>query len=152
MPNDQVSAEQAHRDAGDGVECTVTRARGGVRRGVSKILVISTALAVIALGAIWFVAARPAHQSMSTGAAAAATPQPSDALTSRAWDQSHLGAQGMAKCSAFRRFLRDTSRLQGEGGGTLSHAQRIVLDEELKTAQAMQPVALTPVQCGVPIG
>ncbi len=56
----------AHQDkireesrAGDGVELTVTQARAGVRRGVSKILVISTALTVIALAAAWLLAPRP---------------------------------------------------------------------------------------------
>jgi hypothetical protein len=46
--------------AGDGVELTVTQARAGVRGGVSKILVISTVLAVIAVATAWFVTPRHA--------------------------------------------------------------------------------------------
>jgi hypothetical protein len=53
---------QPHEEpqAGDGVELTVTEARAGVRRGVSKILVISTVLAGVALSAAWIFAPRPA--------------------------------------------------------------------------------------------
>ncbi len=51
MPDNQPAA-QPHQQ-GDGVDVTVTEARAGVRRGVSKILVISTVLAVIALIVVW---------------------------------------------------------------------------------------------------
>jgi hypothetical protein len=59
--------------AGDGVELTVTQARAGVRRGVSKILVISTVLAVIAVAAVWFVT--PRHASGAPAAAHAPAAQ-----------------------------------------------------------------------------
>jgi len=49
--------------AGDGVELSVTEARSGVRRGVSKVMVISTLLAIIALIAIWLLMANRAHQA-----------------------------------------------------------------------------------------
>jgi len=65
MPNDRDASELSHLGAGRGVERTVTEARGGVQRGVSKILGISTLLAVVAIGAIWFLAAHPERQSTS---------------------------------------------------------------------------------------
>lgn len=147
------ASEQAHQDAGDGVERTVTQARGGVRRGVNKILVISTALAVAVMGLIWLVAARPTTPSPTQQAATtAAAAQPGNTLRTRAWDQSRLGAQGMAKCSAFRQVLVHTRDLQNGATGALSASQRSALDDQLKAAKAMEPAALTPFQCGVPIG
>jgi len=52
-PHDLASEE---RQQGDGVELSVTDARAGVRRGVSKILVVSTVLSAIALAVIWVLA------------------------------------------------------------------------------------------------
>ena len=66
---DQDRTRQEAR-AGDGVELTVTQAHAGVRRGVSRILVISTALAVVALFAAWIF--MPRHAS----GAPAAAPEP----------------------------------------------------------------------------
>jgi len=157
MPIDQDASEQSHLDAGDGVERTVTQARGGVRRGVSKILLASTLLAILALGVVWFLGAHPARQSTasqvpSNQATAVATTEPSNQLRTQPWDQSHLGAQGLAKCSAFRQVLRHTRELQGATPGAFSASQRAELDDALKTAKNMQPVSLTPFQCGVPIG
>jgi len=152
MAHDQEATEQSHLDAGDGVERTVTQARSGVRRGVSKILVISTVLAVLAIGAVWILAARPARQSIAIQTIAPATAQQANTLRSQAWDQSRLGAQGMAKCSAFRQVLKHTGELRSAEPGAMSRSQRTELDAELKTAKDMQPAALTPFQCGVPLG
>jgi len=142
-------------DAGDGVELTITQARGGVRRGMTKILVLSTVLAVVALGVVWLVSswtAPRAHQSMVTQTAAlTSAPQP-DPLKSRVWDQSHLGAGGLEKCSAFRRVLSHTTELQGAGRGPMSLSERTQLEAELNAAKTMPPVSLTPFECGVPLG
>jgi hypothetical protein len=60
---------------GDGVELSVTQARAGVRRGVSKILVISTVLAVLALAVVWVATPhRVAWPTTATQPAAAAQP------------------------------------------------------------------------------
>jgi hypothetical protein len=56
--------------AGDGAELTVTQARSGVRRGVSKVLVISTLLAIVGLGGAWFLTG--GHTPLSTSAHALA--------------------------------------------------------------------------------
>jgi hypothetical protein len=52
--------------AGVGVHLNVTQARAGVRRGVSRILVVSTALAVVAVAAVWFVTPRSASMEHAT--------------------------------------------------------------------------------------
>ena len=155
MQTERPLTDQSHADAGDGVERTVTQARGGVRRGMSKVLVASTVLAVIAVGAVWLLSARNAplaQQSMVTQPAAlASAPQP-NALKGQVWDQAHLGADGLEKCSAFRQVLNHTDQLQGAGRGPMSPAERTQLEAELNTAKMMQPAALTPFQCGVPLG
>jgi hypothetical protein len=59
MSNPDDRAEEERREAearGDGVDLSVTDARAGVRRGVSKILILSTVLAIIALIIVWGVA------------------------------------------------------------------------------------------------
>jgi hypothetical protein len=43
---------------GDGAELSVTQARAGERRGVSRILVASTLIGIAALAAAWVVAPR----------------------------------------------------------------------------------------------
>jgi len=154
MKTERLSAVQSHADSGDGVERTVTQARGGVRRGMTKILVLSTALAVAALGAVWLLSARTApraQQSMVTQTAAlTSAPQPQP-LKSRVWDQAHLGTAGLEKCSAFRQVLNRTSELQGAGRGPLPPSERTQLEAELNAAKTMPPVLLTPFQCGVPL-
>jgi hypothetical protein len=155
MQTEKSSIEQPHADAGDGVELTVTQARGGVRRGMTKVLVISTLLAVVAVGAVWSLSVRPgppAQQSrLAHAAALASAPQP-NALKNQVWDQAHLGADGLEKCSAFRKVLNHTTELQGAGRGSMSPSERTQIEAELNTAKAMLPVSLTPFQCGVPLG
>jgi len=81
MPHNHQQAQESR--AGDGVELSVTEARSGVRRGMSKVMVISTLLAVIALVAIWLLMAHQAHQSPHaphpTQAPALAIPSEADA-------------------------------------------------------------------------
>jgi hypothetical protein len=149
---DPAEIEQAHIDAGDGVERTVTEARGGVRRGVSKIMAISTVLAVVAIGAVWLLASRPKTPPMSAQTPTPASSPQSNALNSQAWDQGHLGADGMKKCSAFRKVLRDSNEMRAAGRGPTSPSQRTQLEAELNTAKSMTPLSLTPFQCGVPLG
>ena len=66
MPeNDEITqphsgASEVHQQ-GDGVELDATQARAGVRRGVSRILVISTALSVLALIIVWAIATTWSH-------------------------------------------------------------------------------------------
>ncbi len=155
MQTEHPTTEQSHIDAGDGVERSVTEARGGVRRGMGKILAISTVLAVVAIGAVWILAAhptRPALSAQTTQPSALAEAPQANALKSRAWDQAHLGADGMKKCSAFRRVLKDTTEMRGAGHAPMSASQITLLEEELNTARSMPPVSLTPFQCGVPLG
>ncbi len=57
---------QPHQ-AGDGAELTVTQARAGERRGLSKILVTSTLLGVVALAAAWLIV--PHHATTPSGSA-----------------------------------------------------------------------------------
>jgi len=120
-----------------------------------KILVMSMLLAVGAVGAVWLLSARTAsraQQSMVTQTAAlASAPQPSP-LKSQVWDQAHLGADGLEKCSAFRQVLNHATELQGAGRGPMSPSERTQLEAELNTAKAMPPVSLTPFQCGVSLG
>jgi hypothetical protein len=52
--------------AGDGVQLSVTEARAGASRGLTKVMVISSVLAIVALLAIWLLAAHQAHQSPQT--------------------------------------------------------------------------------------
>jgi len=155
MKSQRPLTEQTQRDAGDGVERTVTQARGGVRRGMTKILVMSTLLAVGAMGVVWLLSAQTAprtQQSPGTQAAAlASAPQPNE-LKSQAWDQAHLGAAGLEKCSAFRQVLARTTSLEDAGRGPMSSSERTQIDAELNTAKAMPPVSLTSFQCGVPLG
>jgi hypothetical protein len=54
MSSTPPSDEQAHRDAGDGVELTVDDARQSSRTGRAVwILIISTVLAIVLLGGYW---------------------------------------------------------------------------------------------------
>jgi hypothetical protein len=155
MQTERPLTDQSHADAGDGVERTVTQARGGVRRGVTKILVISTFLAVVALGAVWLLSSRTApraQQSLATQTAGFTSAPQRDPLKSRVWDQAHLGADGLEKCSAFRQVLNHGAELQGAGRGLMSSSERAQLEAELTSAKAMPPVSLTPFQCGVPLG
>jgi hypothetical protein len=69
MVNSPQSADESR--AGDGVELSVTQARSGVRRGVSKVLVISTVLAIVGLGGAWLVMSGHAPLSASAHALAA---------------------------------------------------------------------------------
>jgi hypothetical protein len=155
MQGERPLTKQEHVDAGDGVERTVTQARGGVRRGMTKrVLALSTLLAVIGIGAIWLLYAgfAPNSQpSLPTQTAAAAAPQP-NLVRSQAWDQAHLGADGLEKCSAFRKVFDRTTALQGRDQGQMSASERTALVAELNTAKAMPPVSLTPFQCGIPLG
>lgn len=150
MQNQPPTSDQARIEADDGVHRTVTQARGGVRRGVIKVLGISTLLAVIAMAAVWYFSARPVGPSTSPSAAPAQMPQPT-ALASRAWDLRHLGANGLEKCKAFRLVLKHTTAAQAVGGGSISAGQVNRLQTELNTAKQMPPVLLTPFQCGVPL-
>jgi len=114
------------------------------------VLVISTVLAVVCLGAIEIFATthtapRPVKISVI------ATPPNSDTLRRPTWDLAHLDANGLEKCSAFRRVVGHTTALQTAGGGTISSAARIRLDADLAAAKKMPPAALTPMQCGVPL-
>ena len=155
MKTQRPLTELSHADAGDGVERTVTQARGGVRRGMTKVLVVSTVLAVIAVGAVWLITTRTsprAHQSTVTQTAALTPASPPNPLKSQVWDQAHLGAGGLEKCSALRKVLNHATELQGAGRGSMSPSERTQLDAELNTAKAMPPVSLTPSQCGVPLG
>ena len=155
MKSQRPLTEQSHRDAGDGVERTVTQARGGVRRGMTKILVISTLLAVGAVSAVWLVSARTApgaQQSLGTRTAALVSAPQRSPLKSKVWDQANLGADGLEKCSAFRQVLSHATELQGAGRGPISQSERTQLEAELNTAKTMPPVSLTPFQCGVPLG
>jgi hypothetical protein len=145
----EAKSEQPQADSGDRVELTVTQARGGVRRGMTKVLVISTLLAVASLGAIGIFASRTAPKPPKPYAIAAATQ--SDMLKGRTWDDAHLGANGLEKCNAFRRVVEHAAALQTAGGGTISSAVRMRLDTELAAAKEMPPAALRPGQCGVPL-
>jgi len=60
MSNSDDRTGEVHQQ-GDGADLSVTEARAGVRRGVSKILVISTTLSVIALAVVWAIAHAWAH-------------------------------------------------------------------------------------------
>jgi hypothetical protein len=159
MRTDQPPAKPAptkldNDDAGDGVELTVTEARSAVPRGISKVLVISTTLAVIGIGLVWFMSERPVSQPTPKAAQVSAQPQAAQAqtaLASGAWDRRGLGAAGLEKCRAFGKVLSDTRELQASGGGALSKARRGRLDTELNAAKAMAPATLTPAQCGVPL-
>lgn len=153
MQSNKSPTKQAHADGGHGVVRTVTQARGGVRRGMTKVLVISMLLTAVAIGAVWLLSPlRATHmQQPYPTAALASAPQP-NALKSRAWDQAHLGAYGLEKCSAFRKVLDHTTELASPDHGPMSSSERIQLDAELNTAKLMPPVALTPLQCGVPLG
>ena len=55
MSDQEDHASEGHQQ-GDGADLSVTEARAGVRRGLSKVLIISTALTVIALAVVWAVA------------------------------------------------------------------------------------------------
>jgi len=48
--------------SGDGVQLSVTEARAGVRRSLTKVMAISTLLAIIAMVGIWLLVAHQAHQ------------------------------------------------------------------------------------------
>ena len=152
MQNQTSTSDKAHIDAGDGVQRTETQARGGVRRGVIKVLVASTLLAVIAMAAVWYLSARSSAPPASPPAATTATQtsQP-NALESGAWDRRHLGANGLLKCQAFRLVLKHTTEAQASEGGSISSGQANRLQTELKAAKQMPPASVTPFQCGVPL-
>jgi len=147
MQNQTPTPEQSHINAGDGVHRTVTQARGGVRRGVIKVLVFSTLLAVVAMTAVWYFSARSAAPPAVT---TTATAHPT-ALASGAWDRGHLGANGLEKCQAFRLVLEHTTQAQTSGGGSISSAQANRLQAELNAAKQMPPASVTPFECGVPL-
>jgi len=158
MQSQTPTPDQAHIDAGDGVHRTVTQARGGVRRGVIYVLAASTLLAVIAMAAVWYFSARsagpstapPADTMAATAGTAAQTAQPT-ALANGTWDRSHLGANGLQKCRAFRLVLKHTTEAQTAGGGSISSGQAHRLQAELNAAKQMPPAAVTPMECGVPL-
>jgi hypothetical protein len=61
IPEDIMSREDQTTEesrAGDGVDVNVTEARAGVRRGMWKVLLISTVLAILALAAAWMLVPR----------------------------------------------------------------------------------------------
>jgi hypothetical protein len=64
MSNQRQPSQESR--AGDGVQLSVTEARAGVRRGVSKVMVISTLLAIMAMVAIWLLMAHQVHQAPQT--------------------------------------------------------------------------------------
>jgi hypothetical protein len=47
------NSSQTPSEAGDGVRISATQARGGVQRGVYKILIVSTLLSVMAAAVAW---------------------------------------------------------------------------------------------------
>ncbi len=83
--------------------------------------------------------------------ALAASAHSSDKLRSPAWDRAHLGADGLAKCQAYRHVREATARLQQANGGTITAGERHRLESQLAAAKRMPPRALTPFQCGVPL-
>jgi len=121
---------------------------------MTKILVTSTLLAVVAIGAVWLLSAwtAPRAQQSMVIQTAALTSAPQPPLKGRVWDQARLGADGLEKCSAFRQVLNHATELQGAGRGSMSPSERTQLEAELNAANAMPPMSLTPVQCGVPLG
>ena len=145
----ETKSTQSHIDTGDGVALTVTQARGGLPSGMMTMLVTSTLLAVVSLGTIGIIVSRTAPRPARSHAIAVA--DQSDVLRGRTWDEAHLGANGVEKCSAFRRVVEHTTALQSAGDGTISSRVRVGLDAELSAATAMPPAALTPRQCGVPL-
>jgi hypothetical protein len=151
MQDQYPTAKQAHIDAGDGVERTVTQARGGVRRGLIRVLVISTLLVVGGIGAVWLFSARSAGPPMSAQTVVGAPAPQSTLLKGKAWDRRHLGANGLEKCHAFRLVLKHAAELQSAGGGTISSEESNRLQAELDAAKRLQPASVTPVQCGVPL-
>jgi hypothetical protein len=151
MQHNYPTTEQAQADAGDGVERTVTQARGGVRRGMLKVLLISTMTAIAVMGAIIFFCARPGPRAAPAAAPGSPAPSGAATLASGTWDASHLGANGLEKCQAFRMVVMHTHAFQADGGGTISTGQRSSLQAELNAAEAMAPKSLTPAQCGVPL-
>jgi hypothetical protein len=75
----------------------------------------------------------------------------SDKLRGSTWTRAHLGAQGLAKCQAYRRVRMATTQLQQAGGGTITTVDRRRLERQLAAARRLPPRALTPFQCGVPL-
>jgi hypothetical protein len=145
------TAAQSHADAGDGVERTVTQARGGVRRGMLKVLLISMVLAVAGIGVVLMITGLPRQHAASTRGAAPAVAGNANSIVTETRDGGHLGANGLEKCEAFRLVIKHTQAFQAIGGGTISAAQRSGLQEELSIADAMPPKSLTPAQCGAPL-
>jgi hypothetical protein len=120
---------------------------------MTRVLVMSVILTVVVIGGAWMVSAlRAGPMPQSTQAAVSAAALAPNALKSQAWDQAHLGADGLKKCTAFRQVLRHTNQLGHAGRGRMPPSARTQLDTELDAARAMPPVALTPLQCGVPLG
>jgi len=151
MQSKYPSTEQSHADAGDGVERTVTQARGGVRRGMLKVLLISTVLGIAGIGAVVLFSGLPRQHATLTQTAAPGAAGTANVLATRTWDSDHLGANGLEKCQAFRLVVKHTQAFQAAGGGTISPTQRSSLQDELSAADAMPPRSLTPTQCGVPL-
>ena len=94
-------------------------------------------------------AQEPSHPARTAEIASTAQP---NLVRSQAWDQAHLGAEGLVKCSALRKVLDRTDALQGDDRGPMAASQRTALVAELETAKAMPPASLTPFECGIPIG
>ena len=151
MQSKYPSTEQSHADAGDGVERTVTQARGGVRRGMLKVLLISTVLAIAGIGAVVLISGLPRQHPALTQTTAPGDAGNANTLATRTGDSDHLGANGLEKCQAFRLVVEHTQAFQAAGGGTISPAQTSGLQAELGAADAMPPRSLTPAQCGVPL-
>lgn len=86
--------------------------------------------------------------ALALGTAASAH---ADKLRSPAWDRAHLGADGLAKCQAYRHVRETTAWLQKADGGTITARERQRLQAQLAAAKRMPPHALTPLQCGVPL-
>lgn len=77
-----------------------------------------------------------------------ATPGAAD---SRMHAQAHPGPNGMEKCRAFQKVMKDTQALQKIDYGSLPTAARLRLERALKKAKAMSPSHLAPEACGVPL-
>jgi hypothetical protein len=149
--NSTAGADRSHLDAGDGVERTAVQARGGVRRGMLKVLLGSTMLAVVGIGAVFLFLSHPRKSFTLTQTTTPGVAGNSNTMATHTWDSDHLGANGLEKCQAFRLVVEHTRAFQVIGGGTISAAQRSDLQEELSAAKAMPPRSLIASQCGVPL-
>ncbi len=82
-------------------------------------------------------------------AAGVSAAQAGDQLRSKSWEYSHLGAGGIAKCSAYRKIAQETRALQKGDQGRLQADYRRSLTQKLAAANAMSPMSVTPRKCGV---